>query len=103
MFITPSFKKSLIVEQFQGNYLNLKTLGILKHWSKESWSQPEVPMYLSFPYFPSSGVSQQTKHFLTDRSDSGLCCVHLAANRSQYQTCNSNISNNFIVVFNVVQ
>ena len=22
MFITPSFKKSLIVEQFQGNYLN---------------------------------------------------------------------------------
>ena len=24
MFITPSFKKSLIVEQFQGNYLNLK-------------------------------------------------------------------------------
>ena len=23
MFITPSFKKSLIVEQFQGNYLNL--------------------------------------------------------------------------------
>ena len=24
MFITPSFKKSLIVEQFQGNYLNEK-------------------------------------------------------------------------------
>ena len=24
MFITPSFKKSLIVEQFQGNYLKLK-------------------------------------------------------------------------------
>ena len=24
MFITPSFKKSLIVEQFQGNYLNVK-------------------------------------------------------------------------------
>ena len=23
MFITPSFKKSLIVEQFQGNYLNI--------------------------------------------------------------------------------
>ena len=23
MFITPSFKKSLIVEQFQGNYLKL--------------------------------------------------------------------------------
>ena len=23
MFITPSFKKSLIVEQFQGNYLNV--------------------------------------------------------------------------------
>ena len=23
MFITPSFKKSLIVEQFQGNYLNM--------------------------------------------------------------------------------
>ena len=22
MFITPSFKKSLVVEQFQGNYLN---------------------------------------------------------------------------------
>ena len=26
MFITPSFKKSLIVEQFQGNYLNLQNL-----------------------------------------------------------------------------
>ena len=25
MFITPSFKKSLIVEQFQGNYLKLRT------------------------------------------------------------------------------
>ena len=25
MFITPSFKKSLIVEQFQGNYLKLLT------------------------------------------------------------------------------
>ena len=24
MFITPSFKKSLIVEQFQGNYLNYR-------------------------------------------------------------------------------
>ena len=30
MFITPSFKKSLIVEQFQGNYLNLSNLLILK-------------------------------------------------------------------------
>ena len=30
MFITPSFKKSLIVEQFQGNYLN--------DWSRgEQW------------------------------------------------------------------
>ena len=26
MFITPSFKKSLIVEQFQGNYLKLPGL-----------------------------------------------------------------------------
>ena len=26
MFITPNFKKSLIVEQFQGNYLNLQLL-----------------------------------------------------------------------------
>ena len=26
MFITPSFKKSLIVEQFQGNYLKLSEL-----------------------------------------------------------------------------
>ena len=25
MFITPSFKKSLIVEQFQGNYLKNET------------------------------------------------------------------------------
>ena len=25
MFITPSFKKSLIVEQFQGNYLKYKS------------------------------------------------------------------------------
>ena len=31
MFITPSFKKSLIVEQFQGNYL--------KFFSKQSVSQ----------------------------------------------------------------
>ena len=31
MFITPSFKKSLIVEQFQGNYL------------KRIWSTGEVP------------------------------------------------------------
>ena len=29
MFITPSFKKSLIVEQFQGNYL--KQVKILKN------------------------------------------------------------------------
>ena len=29
MFITPSFKKSLIVEQFQGNYLN----GIRTEWN----------------------------------------------------------------------
>ena len=28
MFITPSFKKSLIVEQFQGNYLNCVLTGI---------------------------------------------------------------------------
>ena len=28
MFITPSFKKSLIVEQFQGNYLNREILCI---------------------------------------------------------------------------
>ena len=26
MFITPSFKKSLIVEQFQGNYLKILTV-----------------------------------------------------------------------------
>ena len=26
MFITPSFKKSLIVEQFQGNYLKLSSI-----------------------------------------------------------------------------
>ena len=27
MFITPSFKKSLIVEQFQGNYLKVVSMG----------------------------------------------------------------------------
>ena len=27
MFITPSFKKSLIVEQFLGNYLNVLVVG----------------------------------------------------------------------------
>ena len=34
MFITPSFKKSLMVEQFQGNYLNrLSAWGmLLKFW-----------------------------------------------------------------------
>ena len=29
MFITPSFKKSLIVEQFQGNYLKEARINIL--------------------------------------------------------------------------
>ena len=28
MLITPSFKKSLIVEQFQGNYLTAKIKGV---------------------------------------------------------------------------
>ena len=27
MFLTPSFKKSLVVEQFHGNYLKLSNLG----------------------------------------------------------------------------
>ena len=31
MLITPSFKKSLIVEQFQGNYLNTITDFTLLH------------------------------------------------------------------------
>ena len=30
MFITPSFKKSLIVEQFQGNYLKYESASVLK-------------------------------------------------------------------------
>ena len=40
MFITPSFKKSLIVEQFQGNYLNCvisnsdKLIGLSKHLTR---------------------------------------------------------------------
>ena len=29
MLITPSFKKSLIVEQFQGNYLNNKNNSVI--------------------------------------------------------------------------
>ena len=32
MFITPSFKKSLIVEQFQGNYLKDIRAKIFSHW-----------------------------------------------------------------------
>ena len=41
MLITPSFKKSLIVEQFQGNYLNLieqfkiPETGIKNNWSSK--------------------------------------------------------------------
>ena len=34
MFITPSFKKSLIVEQFQGNYLNMQ-----KQYEKNVWEK----------------------------------------------------------------
>ena len=37
MFITPSFKKSLIVEQFQGNYL--KNLPTSKKFVKDSYIQ----------------------------------------------------------------
>ena len=34
MFITPSFKKSLIVEQFQGNYLKMGPLPC-RFWSRD--------------------------------------------------------------------
>ena len=36
MFITPSFKKSLIVEQFQGNYLKEARRGFLLHARAQS-------------------------------------------------------------------
>ena len=43
MFITPSFKKSLIVEQFQGNYLKLKQLDYWLSISKcDSWLAIEI-------------------------------------------------------------
>ena len=32
-------------------------------------------MYLSFPYLPSSGVSQQTKHFLTSLTQVFAVCI----------------------------
>ena len=44
MFITPSFKKSLIVEQFQGNYLN-ETTEPWKAWNfvQEAINKPLSP------------------------------------------------------------
>ena len=38
MFITPSFKKSLIVEQFQGNYLKQNSNS---HKGIELWAKTE--------------------------------------------------------------
>ena len=48
MFITPSFKKSLIVEQFQGNYL--------KHWSPREGS---IKLYDSFAARKELGENSQ--------------------------------------------
>ena len=43
MFITPSLKKSLIVEQFQGNYLNVLTSLSLGQYIKASvWDFPVI-------------------------------------------------------------
>ena len=40
MFITPSFIKRLIVEQFQGNYLKLKTGGgVIQNMETICWTQ----------------------------------------------------------------
>ena len=37
MFITPSFKKSLIVEQFQGNYLKAEAYHLEAYNSVHCW------------------------------------------------------------------
>ena len=43
MFITPSFKKSLIVEQFQGNYLkSLQTENVIFSFVEFLLGQPAV-------------------------------------------------------------
>ena len=39
-------------------------------------------MYLSFPYLPSSGVSQQTKHFLTSLIQVFPVCIWQQANHN---------------------
>ena len=51
MLITPSFKKSLIVEQFQGNYLNLAFYSILGHGRSQMIpSVGPLEKFLTFNY-----------------------------------------------------
>ena len=49
MLIMPSFKKSLIVEQFQGNYLNLVRFGKLPVTNTEFFVWSEVHIYSRVP------------------------------------------------------
>ena len=50
MFLTPSFKKSLIVEQFHGNYLKLSNLG--RFSNDDSDAETDVRSKMNF-YFTS--------------------------------------------------
>ena len=52
MLITPSFKKSLIVEQFQGNYLNMTDIP----WPRGGRIN-RVPLYLFKRAFPRQIIS----------------------------------------------
>ena len=47
MFITPSFKKSLIVEQFQGNYL--KCSHSLQQWAVIQDINKVVTLFITLP------------------------------------------------------
>ena len=44
MLIMPSFKKSLIVEQFQGNYLNLSQ-NVREGWTNSYWESQMLTLY----------------------------------------------------------
>ena len=58
MFITPSFKKSLIVEQFQGNYLKINTRENDHSWNISNsgyggeWTFPDFVVFHYSSLFP---------------------------------------------------
>ena len=50
MFITPSFKKSLIVEQFQGNYLKCHTLHLKEQMRKVDSVSSQRGLFQTFNF-----------------------------------------------------